>query len=619
MGARQSEGGGGRTEDHQVSGRIEWIASTPDHKRGAWSVACPPHVMTRLKRVFERISKGDMGQAFLADNPENCRELTWFLERFPMEMSAQASSRLTAGAEAHRLTQERVQAILDGREIADNCLEMALPAREYQKLAADLVATTGRLLLADDLGLGKTISAIAAIASSGKLPALVVTLTHLPRQWHRELQRFLPGVRVHVLKKGTPYPVQADVLISNYHKLGGWAETLSGEIKTVIFDEIQELRRHESKAGEPTVKYRAAAHIARGAEIRLGLSATPIHNYGGEMYNVLDIIEEGCLGTRQEFTREHCHGHDNKICLNDPKAFSLHLRDSGLMLRRTRAEVGRELASLTTIPYEIDSDKRALEKVGGVASELAKIILSNDPLKAGDKFRAGGELDSKIRQATGLSKASFVADFVKMLLDDGEKVVLFGWHMAVYGIWASLFKEHRPAFYTGKETQRQKDEAVKRFTSGETDLIILSLRSGAGLDGLQHCCRTVVFGEFDWSPAVHSQCIGRVHRDGQQDKVCAYFPHTNWGSDPIMLDVLGVKRGQLEGIINPDAPLIEQTADPDHIRKLAESILTQRGEKVPEKPKPVQVNLPVSTPTPSKIFGSRKRPATQLDMFGEIA
>src|SRR5690606_41175610 len=67
------------------------------------------------------------------------------------------------------------------------------------------------------------------------------------------------------------------VIISNYHKLAGWADVLAGKVRSVVFDEVQELRI------PGTGKYYAARHIAGQADFRLGLSATPIYNYGGEI------------------------------------------------------------------------------------------------------------------------------------------------------------------------------------------------------------------------------------------------------------------------------------------------------------------------------------------------
>jgi SNF2 family DNA or RNA helicase len=107
----------------------------------------------------------------------------------------------------------------------------------------------------------------------------------------------------------------------------------------------------------------------------------------------------------------------------------------------------------------------------------------------------------------------------------------------------------------------------------------MSLRAGAGLDGLQSACRTVVFGELDWSPGVHEQCIGRVARDGQKDPVAAYFLIAEMGSDPVIADVLGVKTAQIEGIRDPDAALVEQQIDPDKVKRLAEAFLEQRARK----------------------------------------
>lgn len=102
----------------------------------------------------------------------------------------------------------------------------------------------------------------------------------------------------------------------------------------------------------------------------------------------------------------------------------------------------------------------------------------------------------------------------------------------------------------------------------------------AGLDGLQHVSKTVVFGELDWSPQVHEQAIGRVARDGQTEPVFAYFLHTETGSDPTMRDVAEVKHMQLVGVRDPLSALVEEAElDPDHIKKLAQAYLDRAGKR----------------------------------------
>ena len=405
---------------------------------------------------------------------------------------------------------------------------------------------------------------------------------------------------MHILRGTQPYDVtdvwsgrkrkerekaMPDVIITSYSRISGWSETLAPLIKSVTFDEVHELRHGD------TQKYAAAKHLRENAEYCIGLSATPINGYGAEIHYVMNIVAPGVLGTRSEFLREHCgkeeigseedvgalkeRGGDKKAQLADPAAFGEYMTSSGLMLRRTRKEVGRELEPVQRIPYIIECDPDEIREVTTTAADLAKIILSQsaDPTS---RFNASGRLDALIRQATGVAKAPYVAEFVRMLLEQGEKVVLFGWHKEVYSIWREKLAEFKPAWYTGDEDSKEKGESKRKFCEGETNLLILSLRSGAGLDGLQYTgCRVVVFGELDWSEAQHEQAEGRVARDGQLESVACYYLLANAGSDPIIVDVLGLKRRQLEGIRNPNAPKValKQTAVDDRARRLAASLL----------------------------------------------
>jgi hypothetical protein len=164
-----------------------------------------------------------------------------------------------------------------------------------------------------------------------------------------------------------------------------------------------------------------------------------------------------------------------------------------------------------------------------------------------------------------------------------ERVLVYAWHREVYSILLERLKDLAPALYTGSESGTQKEEAKRRFVEGETKVLLMSLRSGAGVDGLQKVCRTVVFAELDWSPGVHEQNVGRVARDGQADPVVAYFLLADSGSDPIVSDVLGLKRQQIEGVRDPKAELVEQLdVGEDRIKLLAEGLLRQRGLPVPE-------------------------------------
>jgi hypothetical protein len=197
---------------------------------------------------------------------------------------------------------------------------------------------------------------------------------------------------------------------------------------------------------------------------------------------VISCIAPNSLGTRAEFEREWCAGHRGEV-VSDPKALGQHLRAEGIMLRRTRADVGRELPPIQSIPYTVEADPEALDAISDRMAELARIILTQGGLAKGEKLRASEEISWRLRQATGIAKAPYVAAFVRLLVQSGERVVLYGWHREVYSIWLERLRDLNPVLYTGSESAAQKEASKAAFVSGESKVLIISLRAGAGWTG----------------------------------------------------------------------------------------------------------------------------------------
>jgi len=354
------------------------------------------------------------------------------------------------------------------------------------------------------------------------------------------------------------------VILISYQKLDTWAPVLCQIAKTVVFDEVHELRRADSK------KYNAAHLLSRSCQYRLGMSATPIMNLGGEAFNVFECVSPGAVGTKDQFRETWCNSYyfsGKEPALRDPAAFGEYLKDRNLMLRRTRAEVGRELPSHTTIVQTIDADTDAIREIDGKAARLAQLILQRNAAK-GVQMNAAGQLESLVRQQTAIAKAPYCAAYIEMLLDSGEPVVCFGWHRMFHDIIREKLKAYKPVMYTGSETPSQKERNRDLFVSGKTNLMLISHWSGSGLDGLQKRCATGVMGELDWAAGRMTQCIGRYHRDGQQRPCFTHYLVCDYGLDPVMSQVIQEKQEQSDGLLNHKSvgPTIDAT---EHIRKLA--------------------------------------------------
>ncbi|MBQ4265014.1 MAG: DEAD/DEAH box helicase [Clostridia bacterium] len=536
-----------------------------------WTIKGEPCVTEMAKRLFPG-SERKRGEARFTANRRIIGEVNWLMMRYPLEIAPRDRAlweKALAAAREHALRREAALRLPLRSNPPEGTFEGSL--REFQKEGLSFLLANERTLLADEMGLGKTVQALACLAATGDMPALLVVPPHLMRNWESEVHRFLrvngQMPRVHVIRGLKPYDLpQADVYIVHYLLLRGWKKALPQmRFRAVIFDEVQELRH----AG--TEKYSAASLLAESSERVIGLSGTPIYNRGAEIWNVINILDFHCLGDWESFTREWCDGYGNHI-VRDPALLGAHLKREGLILRRTKQEVLSELPPKRKLVQEIDADDRVYRELMRPVMEMLGSLRALHP-DAKERALLEERISAGERQATGVAKAPFVAAFVRALLDSDEKVLLFAHHHAVMDIYKKELASYKPVFITGRESTAQKDVSVERFMNGETNLCVISLRSAAGLNLQRASC--VVFGELDWSPAVHSQAEDRAHRMGQQDSILCYYLVAPQGSDRDMQDALGLKVSQFVQLMGDKAPDMDsvqhaQRAAKKHIERMLE-------------------------------------------------
>lgn len=548
-------------------------------------VDAEPHIMQRIRKIFDN-SQNYWNQGEYTHKPivfgislSSCRDLVWLMDRYNFDVDEALLKEITDKAnEYDDIVRNVSNADQDSNyRITKNAIPLSSPLRDYQVQFLNMFRKMKRMLLGDKMGLGKTVEAISVLQEPEDRPALIVVPTHLCTQWEAELKRFLPSITIHVIRGFKNYELpKVDVVITSYNRLAPWQDILLSpqcNFATLIMDEVHELRH------TGTGKREICKKLSERVKKCLGLSGTPILNYGSEIWSVLDVIKDECLGTEDEFNSEWCVW--GKV--NEPATLNSFLKKQGLYLRRTPEMIGLKFGEASKHVFTIDSDLDKLKEVQNVAKMLALSVLSGN---VGEDSQSAREFDWKLRHATGVAKAKPVAEFVKMLVEQGEKIVLAGWHRDVYEIWEKEFSGIRTVMFTGSESIADKDRAKKEFVEGDAKIFIVSLRSGAGLDGLQYASSTVVFGELDWSPHIMDQIVARVDRDGQTKHVQAYYLTIADGADPFMIQVLGVKRSQHEGVIEgkvAEGALLEgNSAGKDRIKEMAAAYLNSIGEEIPE-------------------------------------
>jgi SWI/SNF-related matrix-associated actin-dependent regulator 1 of chromatin subfamily A len=547
---------------------------TLTYKAGVWVLEAEPRVLQVAKRVLPGCTgKRSIGNRIsFHSTARSFEDLNWLMLRFPLHIK---------NIQEYERDLDRSRELAARRDPAQPIQDLDTTAlfngqlRPYQAEGVAFLLHNRRTLLADWVGLGKTVMALGALAQANSWPAVVVAPPSVLHQWREHADQFvnvqgynLLDQQAVILKGQTPYdPDPAPIYILHYGLLQYWEKKLKNMgTRVVVFDEVQDLRH------TGTQKYSAASNLSMSAEYVWGLSATPIHNYGGEIWSIMNVLEFHCLDDYDSFSKEWCTGYGERV-VKDPDLLGQHLRREGLMIRRVLADVNLQLPpirrAVTRIDHDQDVYNRAISKVAGLAA------VYNDIREWNEKGKAKMELVAADRHATGVAKAPYVAAFIASLIEAGEKVLIFAWHHDVHDILLERLRaKYKVVQLTGRQTATEKQAAQKAFGSGEADAITLSLRTVAGLNELQNHGTCCVFAELDWSPATHTQCEGRLHRMGVQvESVLSYYLVAATGYDEVMQEALGLKSAQFKG-------LMAEAAEGEEQRKLSEVDIKQHLDRV---------------------------------------
>jgi hypothetical protein len=125
----------------KTHGRLAFL----DHEHPEWVLSATPDVLIRVKRLFPRAATHARLEVAIRDTPEVARDLEWLLQRWPLEIARRRAPLDRAGR-----PRDPDRPAPAPRPRGGGTRAARLPARRRRPRIA-----TGRLLLADDVGLGK--------------------------------------------------------------------------------------------------------------------------------------------------------------------------------------------------------------------------------------------------------------------------------------------------------------------------------------------------------------------------------------------------------------------------------------------------------------------------------
>jgi len=184
----------------------------------------------------------------------------------------------------------------------------------YQVEAVDKMCAQGHMLVAYDLGLGKTVLTIAAIErlrEEGKIegPGLVICLSSLKYQWANAIDKFTDYTSFPVVIDGTPKQrqqqysqykdSQVDYIIMNYEQVvSDWEFVRKLPRAFVIADEATAIKSFRAKRSKAVKKLKSPYTFA--------LTGTPVENgKPEELFSIMEFVDPNVLGRFDVFEERH--------------------------------------------------------------------------------------------------------------------------------------------------------------------------------------------------------------------------------------------------------------------------------------------------------------------------
>tara|TARA_Y100000004_G_scaffold185194_1_gene235038 strand:+ start:324 stop:2903 length:2580 start_codon:yes stop_codon:yes gene_type:complete len=503
-----------------------------DAGRKAWliPVSQAPFLKGRLDGVYQP----------LADAINNMDGMDKVIENTAERISLSSAAELTDEDTIKDMKERLSKQFPEGREL--------YPFQYVGVRFAELAG--GRALIGDDMGVGKTIQALAyAALHPENHPVLVVCPANVKYNWVKEFQTWLPNLTTEAIKNGKSVVPDTDVVVINYDLMKKkQLELEDRDFNICIFDESHYLKN--SKA-QRTI---ASLDLARTCKDILCLSGTAITNRPIEFFTTLNLLRPTEFGNFFAYAKRYCDaqhngwGWDFKGSSNEDE---LHERTRAFGIRRLKKEVMDELPDKIrqiVDVYPTVAEKRHYNNVQRSWMNEYSMHKQNGTLPAGFVLNMLTEL----RHHCGLLKVGATVEWVKEYNEmTGKPTIIFAHHKDVVdSIIEELKGELSVGRITGDVSAERRQERVDAFQAGKIDVMVCS--TVAAKEGLTlTAADTVVFVEREWTPAWEEQAEDRVNRIGQDaETVHAVYLSVAGTIDERFNTVVEEKRKVIQSILD---------------------------------------------------------------------
>ena len=453
--------------------------------------------------------------------------------------------------------------------------------RSYQWVAPHMFSTGGhdRLLIADDMGLGKSLQALLCILSGQYQRVLIVCPSVVKMNWANEVEKWTEMNTSLIYGHKKEYEV-SDITIINYDLLHARVEELlRDDYDCIVFDECHTLKNQK------TQRTQAAKRLATWPTVKgmIAMSGTPILNRPSEIFTVLNMLKPFTFNNYYLFGKKYCGAIHNGYGWDFDGASNIETSDDGvtpplnhllkdIMLRRTMDDprLSDQMPDLLQTIVEVDISRTQYD------------IVYNTLMDELEHYRTTGSgsvppglllnILTDLRHAAGRAKVKAAVEWMLDYHKTYQKpLVVFAHHKDVVEALSDIPSVSR-AFITGSTVDSYRQSKISEFQEGKLPFLIcstLAMKEGINLDAAD----TTLFVEREWVPAHERQAASRVRRITQESDVC----------HQVILSAANTVDSHFDKVVNEKAAIVKAALDGSEgdkmivARAVADSLMAGRS------------------------------------------
>lgn len=413
---------------------------------------------------------------------------------------------------------------------------------KHQEEGIKFLLSRNGCILADDMGLGKSIQSIIAALESGAKKILIVAPSSAKINWEREINVFCNETTIIDGKKWgeSKFTIINFDILKNFHTLvdgrkrkkDGDEQLLNRDLVNanfdlVIIDEAHNLKNNESIRGKIMVELCVKQNIPK---VWL-LTGTPVANRPMDFFNLLKIIKSPIANNWRHYAQRYCDGKKFFKTLKNGKRKQIWITDGAsnldelanktknIILRRLKSDVLDMPDKVITPMYHKLSDKEWAQYDQLWDDYLLKRELAG---KSSGKLQKDLVELILLRQFIAAIAIPHTIEMVENALEMGRKVIVFTSFTEELEILSRHFGKLAVS-HNGPMTASQKQRSVDSFQNNPKVKVFIGNIKSAGVAITLTEATVAIFNSFDWVPGNNEQAEDRAYRIGQKNDVNVYY------------------------------------------------------------------------------------------------